>query len=716
MATSISASPGSYSLGVQDLSGVDVKPSAIEIPQHLALGLLYTKKGPTSRQIVNGAKARRLYGDESFDKTGNYFNHQTLFAQTILPNANMVIQRIVPEDAGAPANFRLYIDLLTTTVDNYVRNSDGSIAKDVNGDPIVDEDTPLVDGYKVKFIKEYFPMGIERGKGTMELGTMVDSVTGDTSVMYPLFDFAGKERGEHYNNTGVVFETLLAKDISSKLIEEAKVLPYALRIVERKDRFSNTDTVKTLYGEPSLQISLKADVVNPITTNKFDIGNIFPFKWANETDAALPLRISDFDELHTYYDNIDTVLKKFVEAEAPYITATPTTRNDGEDSDTLSWFDFTTEANDVLVEQEAHLFNIFSLKSSQNIPYHTVTFDTTDVSGSLSATRKEIVISSNHPIFLEGGSDGTLSDDNFNNEVMREISGYNDPDNILIDKLLNPESIMYDSGFPLDVKKKLVDFISIRKDTMLVLTTHEAYLGKEELSTSDARAVAVALKTQLKMAPESDYFGTPVMRGMVVLGTGLLSDDSMGRVRIPVSLDLAHKASRYMGASNGKWKSTGNFDIYPGNTVELLKDLSPKWIPDTMKNALWSTGVVWVQPGDTKQTYFYPGIQTVYDDDTSVLNSMFTVMAAITLEKLAYVAWRNHTGTSKMSRGQLRDSIVSFMTNSTTGIFDDRVTVSFEVEFTEQDIAKGYSWNLINTIKAENMKTVQTVQTRAYRK
>ncbi len=129
--------------------------------------------------------------------------------------------------------------------------------------------------------------------------------------------------------------------------------------------------------------------------------------------------------------------------------------------------------------------------------------------------------------------------------------------------------------------------ISIRKDTAVVLSTFDA--GGPTLTASEDSSLAVALRTRAQMYPESDYFGTPVMRAMIVGRDGKLMN-SQYTGRLPVSLELASKSARYMGAGNGKWKSGFNFDHAPMSEVEMFRDISATFTPASVRNKDWDAG------------------------------------------------------------------------------------------------------------------------------
>jgi len=707
----LNASPQAILLGTDDKSAVIVTPERDPIPQHLPKFFLFAQKGQTVPSLVGGAKMLATYGATSFDKLSKYYNHATLFATSIAGEANtLMVQRVVPDDANPESNFTLYVDILEDDVPNYLRNSDGSLVPDGSGGYEVDSDKETIRGHRIKYIKAYSPEGLTLGTSVSTEGTMEDA-DGNKSTMIPVLDFKAKYQGEYYNNVGIAIESLLQSKIPGTIITKEKVLPYKLKLVTRPSKKESFVTQKSLYGEESVMFSLKQNAINPTTEAGFDLDAVFPEQWSNETDPAMPLKYSDYENVHVYYSNVEKILGTIMELEKEYVSSEIKTWHDGMDASTLSWFDFTTDVKEDLQEDELHLIGLFNCKSSKLVRYFTMVHDDAEVESS--DVMREIQVSSTTPIFLEGGSDGTLSNEMYETLVVREMQKYLDPDSEVMDMAVNVESIMYDSGFTLATKKELCNFIALRKDTMVMLSTHDASLGEKFLPLSDERAIAVNLKTRLKLTPESDYFGTKVMRGVVVSGTGLLTDGSI-KTRVPQLLEIATKSAAYMGAGSGEWKHVNMFDRAPGNIISNQKDLQPAFIPAGVKPALWNAGMVWSQPFDRRQ-YFFPAIQTVYENDTSVLNSYFTVMAICTLNKIAAEAWRNFTGESDLSSAQLADAVVAFVNDRIANKFDGRFVIHPEVQFTTADKQRGYSWSLVTKIYAHNMKTVMVSRVEAYR-
>jgi hypothetical protein len=314
-------------------------------------------------------------------------------------------------------------------------------------------------------------------------------------------------------------------------------------------------------------------------------------------------------------------------------------------------------------------------------------------------------------IMAAGSSDGTMSELLFNGLVQNAVAAYIDPNNPVMDIAVNVESILYDSGFNLQTKQALCNFVGVRKDTFVVLSTFD--ISQPVLTQAEEMSVAITLRTRLQMFPESDYFGTPVMRGMIMGYSGILLNSTYTGP-LPLTAEVAIKASRYMGAGNGIWKSGYNFDGAPGSVLDYMVNPSISWLPATVRNKAWSAGLNWVQSFD-RSSVFFPALKTVYDDDTSVLNSFFTAMAVAQLNKVAHAAWRQFSGVSHLTNVQLASKVNDFVNANTQGRFDNRFVIIPAAFFTDQDVANGFSWTLPIKLYASNMETVMTTYVQAYR-
>lgn len=681
----VNGAPMVIEYGTQDLSTRQLPREAEAIPQHLPKFFLFAQKGPTDPQLVVGAERTRVFGEQTFNLRSKFANHATVFANQVNAQDNAcMIQRVIPEDAGPEATMVAWVDVLPTTVDLYQRNSDGSIKLTALGDPIV---AGSVQGFKVKWVVTHHADAEDAqsfGQQTISPGDQTDPLTNVQSQRYPVFELKSSSIGSDGNLAGIRLWAPTTKTVSSmpgKMMNTHHAYPYFISVIRRPDAQSSPKVVETLFGEQKLMVTFKKDTVDPLTDKQLYIGEILISSYENLTDLRYPKQFGDFGQLSVYEDSIDTLLGMFHAAELPFL--------DG-------FSDFTADAS------EKHLFNFLSGVTSNNTPYHSFVFV-----DSVNTVR----FSEYTNVFAAGGSDGTLSDAVFATLVKNEMEAYLDPNSPVQELAVNVESIVYDSGFPMETKYALCSFIAQRKDTFVVLSTHD--VNDRVLSASEEHSLAIALRTRLQMYPESDYFGTPVMRGMIVGRCGKLRNSQYTKY-LPLTLEVAIKSARYMGAGSGRWTNGSHFDGSPGSVVDFMSDISVTWVPASVRNRNWDVGLNWVQAYD-RRSYFFPALKTVYDDDTSVLNSYFTALAIGQLNKVAHATWREFSGVSHLTNAQLAQRVNDFVNARTQNRFDERFVIRPEAQFTDMDLLRGFSWTLPIKLYSANLKTVMTTFVQAYR-
>lgn len=685
----VNGAPGVNALGIHDLSIPKRTPEQIRIPTHLPKAYLYAAEGPITPQLVGGADMVSLYGADSFDMRKEYANHSTVFIKEINKTGNIQqLQRIKPADAPGPAKVRVYADVLPLDIIQYERNSDGSFTLDGTGNKIPVAGNVKLPGFKVKFVAVTIPDvggGDGFGLGTIIPGDQTDVPTSTQSQRIPLFDASVNHFGKYGNNVALRMwapTELSAIPVDTRLISTDKAYPIRLAVARRVDERKTAKIVSTLRAEQYVDACLKPGVVDDNTDAEMYAGKVFIPAYQDLDSKGVTPQYGPFGRFHLYDNNIADMLNDFYTAE--FAAVTP-------DSDF-------TGADD-----EKYVFNMLGGCTSSGVPYSTFEL----VSTGLNTVR----MTENTNIFCLGGGDGTMSDQAFADSVLEEVNEYGNLNSPLQDTARYPESIIYDSGFPLETKKALTSFIARRVDTAVVLSTHD--VNGPALTATQESSLALSLKSRAQLYPDSQYYGTGVVRAVIVGRSGVAFDTQYTK-RLPLSLELAVKAARYMGASDGTWKSEFNFDQAPLSMIEMFKDINVTFTPAAAKAKDWANGLNWVDYYDHLSLYF-PAIRTVYDNDTSVLTSFFTMMCAVELQKVGFRAHRAFSGTSSLTNLQLVERVNKFVVDNTTGRFDGRFVITPDTYFTQADKERGYSYTLPIKMYAPNMKTVATTVVEAYR-
>lgn len=680
----VNAAPMVRTFNTDDESIVQVPRVPVSLPQHLPKCFIFAERGTTDDKFCTGAEAERIFGKKTFDLRSKYANHSTVFTKAFIAKGNICsIQRVIPEDAGPRANMTLWLDVLPCTVDTYVRNLDGSIKTDVLGQAVVDGTTP---GFKVKWVvtSSLDHLSFQKfGERTITAGNQVDTATGTQSQRFPVAEWAADSPGAYGCSLGVRLwaPTSVTSRMPTRLMNTEFAYPFNMSVIEKPDRMSTPNVYPTLFGEQSITFTLKPGAIDPTTNHLTYLGETFIASYENKTDDRYPEINAPLSGFKIYDNNVEDLLTMFQAAEFPFI--------DGQS-------DFEADP------EQKYLFNLISGLDSAGRPYHSFVFaDDTD----------SVRLTQYTNIYANGGSDGTMNNETFAILVSNQVKRYLDEYDPVSDIGGNPVSDLYDSGFPLDTKLDLVPFIARRPDTFISLATHE--VGGPKLTPTEEHSVAVALRTRLRSFPESEYFGTSTVRGMIVGCSGIIRN-SMFRERMPLTYEVACKSSDYMGAADGRWKSEKRFQGQPGSIVDQMYDVNITWVPEPVRNRNWDVGLNWVQRSDLKTLYF-PAFKTIYDNDTSVLTSYTMAKAICYLNKVAHYVHARFSGRDDLSDIQLCDEVNNAVRELVNGKFDGKYIIEPLATITEMDALRGFSWTLPIRIYGNNMKTLMTAYVQSYR-
>lgn len=314
---------------------------------------------------------------------------------------------------------------------------------------------------------------------------------------------------------------------------------------------------------------------------------------------------------------------------------------------------------------------------------------------------------------FKGGHDGyTTSIDNVVSARVADLEIYDDGVRMYFSQMDDthpigdmaryPISAVYDTGFSMLTKLSFRNLLAIRSDVYVGLSTFmvaDHYLDIDEtqafgyntaVSQDDAIAQATRLRTAFYLQPESELFGTATMRALLTIQSGIRLSSGYNQ-RQSIIIDIVEKISRYMGAGDGSWKSQFAFDQAPLNELSGWSNVNYTYRSRELKETCWDAGITWVENKGTHKL-FYPAFQTVYPDDTSTLNNIFTMMACCYLNKVFHRAWAHVSGNSRDPDEVLIEDINGIIENEVIGKFDNRFIIVPESKFTPTDHERGYSW------------------------
>lgn len=684
--------PQNVSDGKRDKSVPDPILTAKRYPTHLPLWLIFGKKGPTKRMLADGAVREQLYGTESFMSSSRFFTHQTQYSNTVESKGNQAIyQRLKPEGAKV-AMLRLWVDVLATQVPTYQRGTDGKFMLDSAGYPI--PTGKKITGHILKHVKTGISQatGGAFGEAAQMVGDQIATTGGAQSIRLPIMDIPVSSFGSYGDDLGLrmwapTTNSRVAAD--SEMLEVNKAFPYVFACLDRSS--DSIQNVQTTRGVQEVTCVFKPGQV------KASVGELpmsfderFYDSWNDRERRGVAPLFGPFDAVHVYHDNLVTLLKMLYTAEAPHINA---------------FSDFDGSGFTATDDGEIHRFNFVSAKSSKNVPYESCIINRSDANAE--------AMSDISAVWAIGGSDGDLSDESFNKLVRAEMTKYGSIEfEVAENRLGNPESIFYDSGFNFATKLTLVNFIAVRKDTYLSWCLTDAK-GKK-LTAEEESSMAIALFTRGQMMPESSVHGTPACRFEIIACDGLLIG-STNRNRLPLSLEIASKSAQYMGAGDGLWKSEFAFSHGSRAEVSMFRDVNVTWRPIAARMRDWANGMVYVQEKDM-DTLFFPGLRTGYSVERSVFTSRPNVLIMTDLEKVADRVWANFSGADSYSNEQFKKYVEAEFNRQIEGKYDARADIRPTVVFTAVDEYNGYSWSLNVDVGLEDMKTLQYTLITGYRR
>lgn len=673
-----SAAPAIYSLGTDDQSTRQVPRVPLAIPQHCPKVFLATETGPEDEQLAVGSTLLDLYGSESFNPRGKYYNHQTLLAAGFNSYANlMMVKRIVPDNAKK-AFVTLYLDVLPMDVPQYERDVNGKYLLDSLGNKQT-TGSPIP-GFKVKWVAASTLVAGSsfHTDGSTVPGDMVDGAT--NSVRYPIITFEHNFKSSRGNLAAV---RLWARDLNNssampvKMMEKYKAYPFNLALLTKSEETATATIKTTVMGSKQVGVTFKDDVYDPISDLPMFAEEVFVDRYQSLDDPRYAKIFGEIGAVKIYKQNLATILADFMEAEC---TATPLSSAD---------FPATYDADNI------HLFNFVSGTDSSGAPYKTFV---------LAEDANAVSMTLTNQVYLKGGDSGTLTDAEYNTKIRTYMQQYSDENSPLMNIAKHVESDIYDTGFELNTKRELARFISKRKNTMVHLGTFVSSV--DGLDVDEELSQGRVLQSYLQTFPESEYFGTSTVRGTVTPGDMKLQN-SRYRERVSMVYERAMKRSQYMGASNGYWKSGFNYDGAPGSIITTGYDIRPSFVPKAGVMEAWDSGMVFAAQFDVSSWHF-PAFKTVYNNDTSILNSDMVASAIAYINTVVSAVHRNFQGVEGKTPAELSTMYNNEIAARLKGRFDNKYIITPMAGFTSLDALRGYSITVPVKLEGGVINTVMT--------
>lgn len=676
--------PRVNTLGIKDDSQVQLVPELLSVPQHLPLVFIETLKGPVMPMLCSGGDLTRLYGTETFNARGKYFSHQTVLASEVSRAGNSVlVQRLVPANAET-AKVTLAVAKSTVNRAPYDRNADDSVARDTSGN-ILSTGT-AIDMTVLEWCT--IPSSeFDFNSATPELTFSVTAPEGQRDVtLYPVATFSAASPGEHGNNVGVRVWPATANDADpadpAVLADNGNAWVYNGQIVERINARSSANIISNLFSGNVTQFTLEG--------NYFDEGLGVDLSVNNLVD------LYSNDGLSTKSSPIfspigDAVMHDMTDLMTD-IAATEAAINHD-----VSWGGGSTGL------ELDHQVNIFTGLDAQGVHLYTVQVESAGDSFVGSPVEPQVtswLAGREETVWLQDGTDGTVDLSGFDaNDRMSRFDAlvqskimydFDNPSYPLVDTGKYPFSVVYDTGFAMPAKEAIISILGKRPDVSIALATNQ--YGYPALDPMGEGSTGATLRATYGLYTESATYGTGVCRVVVMGHMGKLVGSSF-KEELPLTVDLAIKRAKYMGAGSGAMRPGQGYDNAPYNQITAFKEISYPWMSNSAKDAVWNAGVNFVQNLD-HFTVNHPALQTVYSTKNSVLTSEMVMLIAVDVTKVCANIWRLLSGNTDLTQAQFVDRSNKLFLEMTDGRYDDRVILEPRTYFTAADDARGYSWNM----------------------
>lgn len=708
MALTMKATPRAILRGIRDESTRQLPIEPLQLPQHLPVFFLLSEKSEAVN-IVGGVGAREIYGEKTFDPMSDFFNHQTVGANTCLraPNQIMVVPIKMPN--AKKASIRLSAEVVAATVDGKHKNRVIWHAR-----PIDDKsNTPFS---RAEIIPDYRVGNTASTISGDKLGELTDPATGKKyytpSALIPIMDLMVEARGSYGNQFGISFDAPTEKDVlptDSSLAKQLKTFIYRMSLYRKLSKSANPIYIYNNYSEPQTDFVLKPDTVNTGTNINLSFADVLSEFYSEYDNIDKPPVYSPFPQIAVYQENIEVL--------ATMLSAAYEVNGLALDGKTMKFVIPGIYNSMAEAKENAYAINIFTGVSVEGEDYTNCDFTSSRKFGGVRLGKDSI-------IYAQGGDDGfpmllgavdklrTL--EIYDGVVRNWCENFNDL-NPLFDSAKYPFSNLWDTGFSMATKRALMKPTGQHKRIWCTVATHAVadyadtvkqtgWRYNNSLTGAEEVAVGMILQAYGLLIPESEEFGTPTVRIAICTRSGNLLDKSY-RGRLPLTIELIHKVSKYCGAGNAVWSNDDAFDVSPKNMVELFRDINVTYQSNNVYNKTWDAGLMWVQNFDTKHTFF-PAFRTIYPNDTSVLTSYISMIACCYIERVCEIVWRRLVGNGKLTDAQFIENCDRMLEEELNGKFDGRYRIVPRTYYTSADKLAGFSWSTDIEFYANNMKTL----------
>lgn len=669
-------------INVEDRS-IFTPVSSDELPVHRPVYPMKTQRGPIGVPVwcPTIAKAREVFGAETFNVLNKqYFSQSSAYLLETFPYNGAFITRLVDaaavesiailEAAVTPANIVQYEkDVLGNivyenglpkpqTTQTPQLDGNGDPVLDGNGDPVFDTVNVEEAGVKVKWsVRNAL---VPAGGGTEDFDDLqirtedVSDGNGGTITVthYPIMSFKATSSGAWGNDLG--FKIWFDKDQNSlDIAERLDALVYNIAPVQKEFDASTVDPIRDITSAIYSSFVLKPDTIDSTTARSVSLDKIIEDNYA---DGVIPYHID-------YYGNTILALGDAIRA---------------------------VEVNRAVELSNGWRVNIFGLTDLEGKPY-----DHAQIDGDIKTS--EFVVN-----YLAGGTDGDITDTAIESLYRNFLELDINPD--IVDRARYPFTHVIDTGWSLETKYSICQFMAVRDDVDVVLATQRATdvggVAKYNTALED-ESLEVALRNEALLVPESVIKGTGACRAQVFTQAGKLFGLYDGIV--PFNLWYAVKLAVHGNRNFMNGEPAG----LPNSDVSLFREWNWAPAPESQRSRVWDKGGNYAQYYSRNEIH-YPALRSVYRHDTSVLASANFVQAVVYTKHIVRTSWAIFAGVER-DADTLHKQIVDDLTPRLNTLYNGKYNFTVSAYQTDLEKQLGYVHHVVVSIEGPGQNRVWDV-------
>lgn len=721
-----------YEINVKDNSIYNVSVDE-NLPVHRPLYILRTQEGKAGVPIwcADRTAVAKNFGEQTLNLSNpKYRSLQTYFISKTMSNPEggngAFIVRAIDESAKAAA-IVLEAHVKRAEIIQYEMDSSGNRVIDLDpdsghygqykiktkkGNPeqvqvFDDKGNPVLDDQDQPVYETVTPdvpvteQGVEIEYKVRELTSFEDpaklqvqySAETTGANIYPILVLVANNPGEYGNDLGFRFFYRTSENsVASTILYQSIMNSFS--VVRREYDSSTSNVIPDIYERNYVTFTANPDAIDPETNIRQDMDSRITS--AFEVDSAT----TSFPyTVYTYEQNLQLIGKDVIKNES-FVS--------------LRAGDLGFDESNFKKDMSGYMIDVLSGMNIDGVPYDHVHVigrgyslskpnqygNQYPVVDALSDDTAALDVSSD--IWLENGDDGqysnftTLKDiperDNLIDEYIHSYLNLKINKEI-VDKFRYPFTHIYDCGFSLTTKFAMIDFLDIRDDIAIELSTQVLFPNTWAINvpaniTINDYAKDVenggVLRQRALMMKESILKNTDCMRCSIYTQTGIPVGSDYNEP-VPFTFWSAMKHAQY---GNATYMALQEPRGLPYSNNDYFRTW--EWINynERSKELTWNAGLNYCQHSDMSRI-FYPALRTVYPHETSVLVDQWVVDALVYTKHECRKAWAKFTGRNDRQES-IQAAIKEYLENILSSLYGGKYDFTVLVYQTEEEAKIGY--------------------------